>query len=356
MALHTVKDIDGLKQHIYAALQLEHATLPPYLTALYSLHPGTNTEAFHVIRTVAVEEMLHLTLAANLMNAVGGKVDLTAPGFVPQYPAYLPDGEEDFQVDCAGFSRSTIETFLKIERPAELIEGAPRTVNRTGREGTVHASWVDKDGEEHFHSIGEFYKAIALGLEHLHKEHGDALFCGDPARQITSDYYYSGGGEIIAVTDLESALAAIDLIGEQGEGVTNHIFDEEGEIAHYYRFQQLLLGRFYREGDEPNAPTGGVLEVDWDAAYPIRKNARLSDYPEGSAIRAQAEAFDRRYAEFLKFLTAAFDGKPEMFIPAIGGMFELKELFAQLIRQPLDDEGTLFAAPAFDIETALGRT
>ena len=33
------------------------------------------------------------------------------------------------------------------------------------------------------------------------------------------EYYYSGGGELIAVTDLESARAAIRLISEQGEGL-----------------------------------------------------------------------------------------------------------------------------------------
>ena len=86
-------------------MQLEHGTIPPYLTALYSMHPGTNSDAFHVIRVVVVEEMLHLTLAANIMNAVGGTPDLTRPDFVPNYPAYLPDGETDFQVDVEAFSR-----------------------------------------------------------------------------------------------------------------------------------------------------------------------------------------------------------------------------------------------------------
>ena len=72
-------------------MQLEHATIPPYLTALYSIIPGTNSDAFHVLRVVAVEEMLHLTLVANVLNAVGGVPDLTAAGFRPALPG-LPAG------------------------------------------------------------------------------------------------------------------------------------------------------------------------------------------------------------------------------------------------------------------------
>ena len=75
-----------------------------------------------MIRVVAVEEMLHLTLAANVLNAAGGTPDLTGPGFVPSYPAYLPDGEDDFQVDLQRFSPDAVETFLKIERPGKAPE------------------------------------------------------------------------------------------------------------------------------------------------------------------------------------------------------------------------------------------
>ncbi|MFN4089492.1 MAG: ferritin-like domain-containing protein, partial [Alphaproteobacteria bacterium] len=71
MTRYAIRDVASLHRHLYAAMQLEHATIPPYLTALYSIHPGTNREAWHVIRTVAVEEMLHLTLVGNVMNAVG---------------------------------------------------------------------------------------------------------------------------------------------------------------------------------------------------------------------------------------------------------------------------------------------
>ena len=62
-----IATLDDLREHLQWALELEHATLPPYLCALYSIKPGTNTEASHAIASVCYEEMLHMTLAANLL-------------------------------------------------------------------------------------------------------------------------------------------------------------------------------------------------------------------------------------------------------------------------------------------------
>jgi hypothetical protein len=372
MSLHRITTIAGLHRHLEAAMQLEHATIPPYLTALYSIRPGMNAEAFNIIRVVAVEEMLHLTLAGNLLNAVGGKPNLTAKGFVPDYPAFLPDGESDFKASLQPFSKAAIHSFLQIERPAksahhETLEVEPLAAGNVAvlerhrsRQGAatlarpvaaagLRAATVDDNTEEHFFSIGEFYKAIEEGLDALHAEHGDALFCGDPRLQVTGEYYYSGGGELTPVTDLASAKAAIRLISEQGEGYEGEIFDHEGEISHYYRFEQLLLGRYYQRGDDYGKPTGGIVPVDWDAIFPIKTNCKLSDYPAGSDLCRMGEAFNREYATFLGLLTRAFQGEPEVLMQAVGDMFRLKDLIAQLMRQPLGSAGSRHAAPTFEM-------
>ena len=351
MSLTRITSVEALHRHLHAALQLEHATIPPYLTALYSIHPGANGEAYRVVRAVVVEEMLHLTLAANIMNATGGSADLTTADFVPEYPAYLPDGETDFQVDLQRFSKAAIEMFLKIERPAHAeAAGKPRTVKRKKpAKGALRASRVADDSEEHFYSIGEFYADIGHGLAALQEKLGaKTLFSGDPAKQVTPDYYYSGGGEIIPVTDLASAQAALRLISEQGEGIGGGIFDYEGEISHYYRFQQLTLGRYYVKGDKPGDPSGGPLEVDWDAVYPVKTNARLADYAKDPELRAAAADFNAYYWRFLEMLTRAFAGQPQLLIPAVGEMFRIKELALQLMRNPIEGKKGEHAAPTFE--------
>lgn len=349
MSLHHINDIDELKRHLHAALQLEHATIPPYLTALYSIHPGANSEAYNIIRAVVVEEMLHLTLAANILNAIGGAPDVVSDGFVPLYPAYLPDGETDFEVNLTKFSPEAIQSFLKIERPAPAAGDGVATTRRKPKKGSIRAARTADDSEEHFYSIGEFYQAIDQGLDRLHEKMGDDLFTGDPARQVTPEYYYSGGGELIGVYGLDDAKAAIRLISEQGEGLGGGIFDYEDEISHYFRFEQLLLGRYYQEGDEAGKPTGLPVQVDWDAVYPIKTNARVADLPEDSDLRQGAIDFNRYYTDFLGMVNRAFNGEPGLLIEAVGDMFRIKEMCYQLMRQPIEPGGGLNAAPTFEI-------
>jgi len=346
MTLRRIATVEDLHDYLHIAMQLEHATIPPYLTALYSMHPSTNADAYRVIRVVAVEEMLHLTLAANLLNAVGGTPDLSTDGFVPVYPAHLPDGEEDFEVGTRAFSRDTIESFLKIERPA-LAEDDQRFVARDRSERALLPGVDAHEDDLHFFSIGEFYAEIGEGLHRLHQEMGAALFCGDPARQVGPEYYYSGGGAILEVTDAASAAAAMRVISEQGEGLGGGIFDDEGELAHYYRFQQLLLGRYYRPGDQAGSPTGPPLEVDWDAVYPVLADADLQHYAEPGELQDAVTAFSAAYGDFLARLTEAFGGRPDLLLPAVADMFRIKELASQIIRNPMPGRAGVNAAPVF---------
>src|SRR5277367_3976485 len=193
-----VNSLDDLRQHLQGAVELEHATLLPYMYALYSIIPGTNDDAVGILTSVFVEEMLHMALAANLLNAVGGRPRIAEPGFVPSYPTSLPFSNESFQVPLARFSRESVATFMRIERPEE----------------------IDSPGEsDHFETIGQFYRAIENALKRLCHSMGEAtVFCGDPGRQITAETLGRiGRGHVVAVTDLATALAAVDEIEEQGE-------------------------------------------------------------------------------------------------------------------------------------------
>lgn len=346
-----IKTLDDLYHFLYLAMQLEHATIPPYLTALYSIEPGTNPDAVHILRVVVVEEMLHLTIAANLLNAVNGQPDLTLPGFVPSYPSYLPDGETDFQVHIAAFSRETIETFKKIERPKK---GDGRLFRRVYGAGATALGAHPEDGTLHFYSIGEFYAFIRAGIERLEAEaaaDGKTIFTGDPRRQVTSEYYYSGGGGLSPVKDLASAREAIRLVMEQGEGTEQSIYDHEKELSHCYRFDQLTHGRYYQPGDQPHCPTGPTFTVDWEAAYPIKSDVKLAQMPAGSELYDMALAFNQAYARFLATLTRAYNGEPEQLMSAVPQMFEFRNLLTQLVRNPLPDSGGYTAAPTFEVNT-----
>jgi len=351
-----ITTIEQLHAYLYAALQLEHATIPPYLTALYSLRNESNSPAWRILRVVVVEEMLHLSLAANVMNAVGGTPDLTAPDFVPDYPACLPDGEDDFAVDIQSFSAAAVDTFLMIERPAQAPRAELRLVPRGASARHLLAASPTAPGMQYY-SIGEFYAEISRGLRYLSDEYareGRELFTGDRRRQVTPEFFYSGGGEPIVVTGLESALRAVDFIAGQGEGLGGGIYDAGNELAHYYRFEQLKAGRYYQKGDQPGRPTGPALWVDWGNVYPVLKNAGLDDYPTGSELRRVAHEFNETYAGFLRFLTKAFTGQPELLLEAVPQMFRLRDDIRRLIRNPIPGRDGVHAAPTFEMPGVAG--
>lgn len=338
MAQPAIDTLDDLRRHLQGAVALEHATVPPYLFALYSIVPGTNEDAVDVLTSVFVEEMLHMALAANLLNAVGGAPRIAEPGFVPTYPSPLPYSDESFRVPLARLSPEAVATFMRIERPEE--PDAPAEAER-------------------FETIGQFYRAIEDALARLCESLGEpAVFCGDPERQVTAETLaYHGGGRVVAVTDLASALAAVDEIEEQGEGLKHaEIWDgdrdmfhpERDEVAHYFRFDQLLRGRRYRRGDTPKSgPSGDAIEVDWDSVYPVVDSPRLSDYPTESPARQKAQEFQRLYSQTLRVLERAFNGEPLRVNDAVSQMMELADRARDLASTPIG-EGLGNAGPVFD--------
>lgn len=364
MAEDIVKNIDDLHQLLDAAIQLEHATIPPYLTALYSLYPNSNIEASQIIRAVLVEEMLHMTLAANLLNAIGYCPKLLAKGFVPNFPTTLPSGETDFEVSIAPFTKATLQTFLNIERPSKpsnqkecALKGCvQRPKDKTQKMSQLWAATPKQDDLTYsFYSIGDFYQAILDGFNKLEGEaqdQGKTIFTGNIEHQITNEYYYSGGGGVIVVHDLATACEAIELIMGQGEGFDQGIFDQQGEIAHYYRFKQLELGQFYHPGDRPDMPTGEKFEVDWDAVYPVIENPKLAHFKNSAQLYGAAELFNDDYKAFLEILQRAFSGERTLLLNAVCGMFRLKDYATQLIRNPIASGGDHNGGPTFEIDQA----
>ncbi len=334
----TVQDIDSLRNHLQWAIQIEHTTLPPYLCALYSIKDGHNQEAAEILCSIFMEEMLHMTLAANILNAIGGSPKFDKPGFIATYPAYLPHSDRSFRVALGKFSRPVIDTMMKFEKPE--AEGATPE-------------------DDNYKTLGQFYGAIENGLIRLSKELGqECLFCGDPGRQIhNGSISYPGSGRIIAVTDLGSALEALEEIIEQGEGLdhgsiwdgdSNMFHHEREEVGHYFRLNQIVNGRYYKPGDTPQSgPTGKTFEVDWDAVYNMQPNPCSSDYPVGSDVEKAMSLFNQAYSEMLGTMQEAFNGKPEKLSASIGAMMELKNLAVNLMELPSGD-GQTCAGPSFE--------
>ncbi len=304
-----------LLARLQKATELEIATIPPYMVALLSMKLSSNREAANLIRSVMIEEMLHLALVANVLNAVGGTVHI-GPDTIPSYPLQMnfkgqAFKDREFAVDLAPFSKDNIQTFMKIEEPLKPIPVR----------ATLLKSEIDIPGL----TIGEFYESIVLLLEELDAAEPGTLFIGDPARQLHEDYYWAGGGKIIPVSDLVSAKAALDIVIVQGEGAWP---GAHGKIAfstdaplmmgHYYRYSEIYYQRLYKQGDNPaDPPTGEPLPIDYSAVYPIKVNPKARDYAPGSDLAKLNLAFNERYTMMLKQLLQALSGTPKELYTAI---------------------------------------
>jgi len=331
-----IATLESVREHLQWAIELEHFTLPPYLCALYSIDAVRNPEAADVVASVLIEEMLHMTLAANLLNAVGGRPRLDSPRMLLGYPRCLPHGDCSFEVPLLPFGPEALEVFLKIEQPA-----ADRDLPESDR----------------YETIGQFYGAIRDGLCALSADFGEPrVFCGDTARQIATTGF-PGGGRVIAVQGLASALAALDEIVEQGEGTKRvEVWDGDHDdlhpgreqVAHYYRFQELTLGRRYQCGDTPQSgPSGDTISIDWKGVRPMRPNPRTTDHAAGSAIRRAQEQFNESYCAILRTLDQTFNGSPQTLRTAVSLMYRLKAQAQALMEMPTND-GMTTAGPTFE--------
>jgi len=342
-------DIDkkALFLNLQTAIELEHSTIPPYLVAMFTINDKTNRFAVNVIRSVVMEEMLHMTLACQVMNAVGGTPFIDHEKFIPEYPAKFVFKDREFDVGLIKFSEQSIETFLEIEKPEEIP--------------------LDVDGEHIDHlvaeidlkqsTIGEFYAVIKKQLIALVEKYGEEnVFNGNKELQLQPGDYYGGGGRVIVVDSLASALFAIDEIVEQGEGTNHSIYDgdaayfgQDKEVAHYFRFNEIYKQQLYQECDTPKEdPTGDEVDVDYDAALDMVNDPRAEDFPEGSSARIKADEFNQLYSQFLHILHQTFNGNPTLMMKAVGMMYQMKYIGMALLNIKVPDKGDKVAGPTFE--------
>jgi rubrerythrin len=313
--------VEDLRRALQQAIELEHATIPTYLYTLFSLKDGHNREVAKIISGVVLEEMLHMALACNVLNAIGGEPRIGQQDFVPRFPGGLPGGlRPDLTVSLKKASLEHIrDVFMAIEEPEET--SYPRA--------------------HHALTIGWFYGEIEKGLKALPAD----AFSGDPARQVDG---WRGPGNLLAVTNLETALQALTEIVDQGEGTTPlDPADGYDEIAHYYRFQEIVEGRRIVLSKDGYSFTGPPVHFDPDGVWPAIDNPDPAALPGDSLARRRAFEFDELYWSLLGKLHEVFNGHPDQLNPAIELMFTLEVAAKRLMQTPLAPGSTATMGPGF---------
>jgi hypothetical protein len=331
-----IATVASLQAHLQWAMCVELSTIPPYLCAAYSIQDNTS-EAYRFIVSVAFEEMLHMMLVSNLMNAIGASPKLSGD-FVARYPGYIPHHAAGGPfIQLQPYSPALLKnTFMGIEQP----EGSPR---------------APAEGDE-FQTIGQFYKAIDDGFDRVvHRLGPEQVFGHDTGFQATDTYFGMGGGRLLGVKDLASAHAAIKEIVLQGEGAVrpetlgsssdpfggkNHygnrvdgtfgpILGTPWELSHYYKFQRLA--------DAASQPS----------VFPMAPNPDTERL--GGWLRELSELFDNAYTLLLVSLESALGAAAEKHhffgasFPAM--QFLVTPLATLLVQTPLADDAPADLGP-----------
>jgi CDGSH-type Zn-finger protein/uncharacterized Fe-S cluster protein YjdI len=275
-----VNDRDELLYLLTEAAQFEHTVMCTYLYAQWSLKRDENEgitaaekEAIGrwraSIRSVAMEEMLHLALVNNLMAAFGAAPHLSRPDF-PVRQGHFPS---DLDFHLAPFNAATLQHFVYIERPEGIAvkDGA----------GFTHASHYRRvvctdlltPTARDYASQGHLYHGIAQAIRRLADELGeDRLFVGHGEAQLSSAEFPLPG--LFEVSGVDTAMKALEEIVSQGEGAPAH-----REDSHYARFraihEELQALQRKRPGFEPAHPAAvnPVLTEFADEA----RTARVTD-------------------------------------------------------------------------------
>jgi hypothetical protein len=179
--------------HLLAeAAEIEHSLMCSYLYAAFSLRRDgegltpTQHEAVKRWRSavvgVAVEEMGHLVILANLATAIGARPHFSRPNFSVS-SGYFPCS---VVVELSRFSAETLEHFIFLERPKGYgDEDAACYAQDEYSRRQVHLGLMPN--AQHYASIGFLYEAIRENLIGLCKTlREDQLFCATSAMQLAA--------------------------------------------------------------------------------------------------------------------------------------------------------------------------
>jgi hypothetical protein len=232
--------IENRAQLVYLlteAAELEHMIMCCYLYTNFTLKDSTSEGVTEeqlasirrwrgLIREVAVQEMLHLACVCNLLTAVGAAPQLRRPNLPASPAAY----GATFKLQLLPFNPDTIDQFVKIEMPESL---QPRETALPERPLGVAGLSEAFSTERAYTTQGHLYHGIEDGLKYLVQKLGEErVFIGPPGAQTAERYFEIPG--LTAVTDLRSAMEAIRIIVEQGEGAAI-----ESPDSHYAKFSRI---------------------------------------------------------------------------------------------------------------------
>ena len=291
-----ISTLADLQDALQTAMQLEFATLPPYLCAQWSINSDPS-DVGGMIQGVAVQEMYHFALAGNMLAAIGGTPAVANAAFVPSYPTHtLPGGiPQKLAVDLQPLSLDQLQVFMQIEYP----EFPPIAVARASAPAT----------------IGAFYDTISDGFATVNPTIDPNAYSVD----------VPDAGKITSVADAQAAIQRIKIEGEGTEGSPDQPPADGTRFAHYYVFKEIYTGHKLVQGSDGQwSFTGDAIQLP--TVYPFAQSTASPD---------PSLEFNQALTDLLTALQNCWTTGAR---PSIGDMFTLQSLGQGLIQQGIRPE------------------
>lgn len=347
-----------LKTDLQTAVEIELATIPIYLYTYYSLIRNNESgetisdaqlfanKAGGIIMSVAVEEMLHMSLSSNVLWSLGVKPQLygKAPGVYPTGLPYHnpqgpvgPNGDTAVQIPLGKLSFEQLWHFLQIEYPEQW--NAPPQDSNWDTIGQFY-SYIRCLLSTQFLSDSDFqqgsvshaiqpYNYSPNNIDTVYPSAGfDPWKPAPPATASWADQVqgaaaaavypdtadgHAGPTQLIAIKSIQDAATAIDTICDQGEGVpipgigpSPDDDPSKDEESHYVKFLTLQAqfadykGTSEQRPPQPPAPTD-VIEpaVTSQALLDAGVLVNMPDSP-------RAASYPQYYVDIANFCSACF--------------------------------------------------
>ena len=297
----------GLREQLFhllaEAAEVEHTLMCSYLYVAFSLRAKDDVALSAAERAavarwretilgVAIEEMSHLLVVANVSAALGGRPHLARPNF-PVSPGYFPSG---VAVKLAPFSEATLDHLIFLERPRGVKgHDGPGFQEADYRREEAYEGLMP--GVRDYRTVGDLYEVLKSTLTQAHEVIGTGLFIGGAGAQV--DGKLIGAKDVRPVLDLPEAIAALDTIVEQGEGSPG-----DREDSHYRRFQMVRSEYETLRAANPSfAPARPSATNPVMRRPPDPEDKVFVEHPEAARVLDFANAV---YGHLLRLLVQAF--------------------------------------------------
>jgi hypothetical protein len=347
------------------AAELEHMLCCQYLFAAVTLKrdvsEGLSWEQLsHVgdwaqtLFMIARQEMEHLGLVCNLLTAIGAAPCFTRPNF-PQGPKFFP-----IRSSLERFGEEAVKRFICFERPEDIEP--PDDPCLPLAEVSAAALPPLEPYPVHVTSVGELYAKIKWGFEHLPQD-DKSFFIGPARKEIGGDalglnFARVGalGGvydvTLFPITNRHSALRAINLIVQQGEGLAG----KNDEFSHYQRFLKMLADlQQLKQADPSFEPARDVVS---NPHLYIHEDSQGGHRITNPATREVMDLFNAVYELLLLILLRLYAHTDETADELLALSYTLFPLMTMAIR-PLSEVlvtmpagreyGNRFAGPSFEL-------